>query len=75
MKYEEVKIMMINHIKYTIFVGNELRTLISLLHDYNQLLRNFNVEPIERTSTLKTMIEAEFGETVGFYQGIQKNNS
>ena len=75
MKYDEVKIMMINHIKDNIFVRNELRTLVNLLHDYNQLLRNFNVEPIESTSTLITMIEAEFGETVGFYQGIQKNQS
>ena len=74
-KYEEVKIMMINHIKDNIFVRNELRTLVNLLHDYNQLLRNFNFEAIERTSSLKTMIDAEFGETVGFYQGIQKNRS
>ena len=74
-RYKEVKIIMVNHIEDTIFVRNELRTLVSLLHDYNQLLRNFNFKPIERTSTLKTMMEAEFGETVGFYQGIQKNQS
>ena len=29
-----------------------------------QLRRNFNVEPIERTSTSKTMIEAEFRKNI-----------
>ena len=55
-KYEEVKIMIINHVNDVIFVKSELRTLASLLYDFNQLLRNFNLKPCERTCAFKQIL-------------------
>ena len=75
MQKQEVNQLMLNHVKKVIFQENESRTLKGLLEDYNNLLTNYNFHKCERTSGMKTMLEKEFGESIGFHNRLHKNES
>ena len=62
----EIDQLMFIHVRKVIFQDNELRTLKGLLDDYNYLLSNHNFPKCERTSKLKSILEKEFGDTIGF---------
>ena len=71
----EIDQLMFIHVRKVIFQDNEPRTLKGLLDDYNHLLLNHNFPKCERTSTLKSISEKEFGDTIGFHNRFQKNQS
>ena len=58
-----------------IFQDNKPRTLKGLLDDCNHLLSNHNFPKCEQTSKLKSILEKEFGDAIGFHNRFQKNQS
>ena len=72
---QEVKQLLFNHVKNVNFEENEQRTLKGLLEDYNKMLENCNFKRCERTSLLKEMSQKEFGQSIGFHNCFQKNQS
>ena len=71
----EVRILMLKHVKEVIFVSNEPRSLKCLVDDYNILLTNYNMDKITRVTTVKEMLQEEFGNNIGFHERIHKNKS
>ena len=67
--------MFFKHVRCVIFDHHEFRTLQGLLHDYKKLLKNFEFEPNTKSSTIKSMLEREFQDTIGFHIRYQKNES
>ena len=72
---QEVKQLFFNHAKNVIFKENEARTLKGLLEDYNKMLENYNFKRCELMSLLKEMLQKEFGQSIGFHNCFQKNQS
>ena len=72
---QEVKQLLFNHAKNVIFEENEARTLKGLLEDYNKMLENYNFKRCERMSILKEMLQKKFGQSIGFHNCFQKNQS
>ena len=68
----EIDQLMFIHVRKVIFQDNEPRTLKGLFDD---LLSNHNFPKCKRTSTLKSILEKEFGDTIGFHNRFQKNQS
>ena len=75
MQVQEVKQLFFNHAKNVIFKENEARTLKGLLEDYNKMLENYNFKRCELMSLLKEMLQKEFGQSIGFHNCFQKNQS
>ena len=71
----EVRILMLKHVKEVIFESNEPRSLKCLLYDYNILLTNYNMNKITRVTTVKEMLQEEFGNNIGFHERIHKNKN
>ena len=71
----EIDQLMFIQVRKVIFQDNEPRTLKGLLDDYNDLLSNHNFPKCERTSKLKSILEKEFGDVVGFHNRFQENQS
>ena len=71
----EIDQLMFIHVRKVIFQDNESRTSKGLSDDYNHLLSNHNFPKCKRMSKLKSIIEKEFGDAVGFHNWFQKNQS
>ncbi len=71
----EVKQMFFKHVRNVILELREPRTLQGLLLDYNRMCTNFGFETVTKTSTLKTMLQDEFKEELGFHNRFHKNQS
>lgn len=68
--------MFFKHVQSVILHQHELSTLQRHLQDYLNILRNFGLHSnIVKSSTLKTMIQDEFHDTLGFHTSCQKNQS
>ena len=67
--------LMFIHVGKVIFQGNEPRTLKRIFDNYNHLLSNHSFPKCERTSKLKSILEKEFGDAIGFHNRFQKNQS
>ena len=71
----EVKQLFLNHVNKVIFEENEPRTLKGLMDDYNRMMENYNFTAINRTATIKDMLQKEFGKSIGFHNCLHKNKS
>ena len=67
--------LMFIHVGKVIFQGNQPRTLKRIFGNYNHLLSNHTFPKCERTSKLKSILEKEFGDAIGFHNRFQKNQS
>ncbi|KAG0711621.1 hypothetical protein GWK47_020229 [Chionoecetes opilio] len=68
--------MWFKHIRNVVLEQHELRTLQSLLQDYIQMLRTFGMNVgVVKSCTIKTMIQEEFHDRIGFHERYQKNHS
>ncbi|KAG0712695.1 hypothetical protein GWK47_017867 [Chionoecetes opilio] len=68
--------MWFKHIRNVVLEQHELRTLQSLLQDYIRMLRNFGMNVgVVKSCTIKTMIQEEFHDRIGFHERYQKNHS
>ena len=45
------------------------------MDDYSNVLMNHNFPTISRPATIKTMLQKEFSETIGFHNRLHKNQS
>ena len=72
----EVKQMLLKHLQKIILELNEPRTLQGLLEDYNTILHNFGFPTNSvKFAAIKTLIQKEFGDDVGFHLRYQRNRS
>ena len=75
MQRMEIYQLMFIHVGKVIFQGNEPRTLKRIFDNYNHLLSNHSFPKCERTSKLKSILQKEFGDAIGFHNRFQKNQS
>ncbi|KAK4304158.1 hypothetical protein Pmani_023878 [Petrolisthes manimaculis] len=72
----EAREILFKHVRTVILDDHELRTLQSLLQDYLRIASNFGlISSVVRSSTLKTMLQGEFKDRLGFHERFQKNQS
>ena len=68
--------MFTKHIRTAIFEKGVPRTLQGYLQDYKKLLQNFGLgDSGVRSSTIKEMLQTEFGSKIGFHERYHKNKS
>ena len=53
----------------------ELRTLKGLLADYNEMLDNHNMTTCNNTTSLKRLLQKQFGNILGFHKRYHANKS
>ena len=70
-----VKQKFLEDVRKKVFEDGEARTLKSLTADYEKMRLNFGVQTTVRTSHVKDILIAEFGEDIGFQTRYHKNQS
>ena len=72
----EAKYLFFRHVQKVIFEEHEIRTLQSLLKEYMTVMENYNHSAYGvKSSFLKTLVIREYGDSIGFHERHQKNES
>ena len=75
-RHAEVRQMFSKHVRHTVLEMTEPRTLIGLLLDYQNFMRNFGFDASAvKTSSIKQMLLDEFHDKIGFHDRYHKNKS
>ena len=70
----KVKQMFLKHLQKVILELNEPRTLQGLLEDYKTILHNLGFSTYSvKSAAIKTLIQKEFGDDVGFHLQYHRN--
>ncbi|MES9882370.1 MAG: hypothetical protein ABW185_15975 [Sedimenticola sp.] len=74
--FREAQTMFIDHAREVIFVEHEIRTVQSLLRDYQNIVGHYGFPTSgTKSSYIKELLVREFGVGIGFHTRPQKNQS